>query len=69
MIHKYNYHYSQKFKNSIGSYKLRPPSPEVTELFCQIPSTIFFHRFSILDLPTGVGFYVFYPFKKNLKGC
>jgi len=39
-----------------------PPSPEVTELFCQVPSPMFFHRFSILYPSTCVGFYIFKRF-------
>jgi len=42
---------------TLTSYRECPPSPEVTELICQVPSPTFFHRFGILYLSTGVGFY------------
>jgi len=50
-----------------------PPSPEVTELFCRVPSIIFFHYLCIFYSLTCVGFYtlkitiLFLVLFKNLK--
>lgn len=48
------------------------PSSEVTEPFCRVPSTYFYHHLGLFNLPTSVGFstvffylYISCKIKKN----
>ena len=48
--------FSKQSLPSLFSYYVSPPYPEVTELFCRVPSTVFFHYLSIFNSSTCVSF-------------